>query len=320
MKINKIRCCLVIFIACINSSAFAQNEGDSKWWPHSIWGADDQSGASNWITPENVMRAINLVTHGKIYELGFMYTNEMSKMGDRTYDLTILPTGGPFSEDRLLAHVETLNASIGQVGTQFDGLGHVGKVVEVNGEERRAFYNGFTVDEVYGAKGLKKLGVEHIKPIVTKGILIDLAAYRNVATIEDNKVILLDEVIGALKAQGIKESSIEEGDALLFNFGWWRKVDDKENYVSFSLPGLDQKVIDWIVEKKVVMIGSDTYADPPGKWGAHRDLILKNGIYNLEFMTFESLLEDGVDEFLFIVTPLRLKGATGSPVRPIAIR
>lgn len=316
---NIIQPCLISVLLCISSIAQAQEEKTELWWPHKIWGAHDQAGASNWITPEKIIESIALVKKGKVYELGFMYTNDMSIMGDRKYELAVLPTIGPFSEDNLLAHVESLIATIGQVGTQLDALGHVGKVLNVDGNEKRVFYNGFNVNEVYGPKGLKKLGIEHVKPIITKGILIDVAGYRKVASIVDNYVVTLDEVKEALKEQNIDESTIKEGDALLFNFGWWRKIEDKEKYVSFSLPGLDQTVVNWIIEKKAVMVGSDTYADPPGKWAVHRDLIMKHGINNLEFMTFESLLKDKVYEFLFIVAPLRLKGATGSPVRPIAI-
>ena len=133
---------------------------DADYWP-SQWGADDQAGASNWITPDKVMEAASLIQTGEIYELGRPYEHGMPLFGQRTYSLTIpgAPTGGPFPGG-LIFHDEFVVGEIGQVGTQFDGLGHVGYIH--NGVER--FYNGLTEDEIKGTYGLQKLGVENIKP------------------------------------------------------------------------------------------------------------------------------------------------------------
>ena len=117
-------------------------EDADDFWP-SRWGADDQAGASNWITPEKVMAAVSLIETGEIYELGRQYEHGMPLFGNRTYSLTIpgAPTGGPFNGG-LVYNDEFIVGEIGQVGTQFDGLGHVGVVH--NGVER--FYNGHTTD------------------------------------------------------------------------------------------------------------------------------------------------------------------------------
>ena len=85
-------------------------------------------------------------------------------------------------------------------------------------------------------------------------------------------------------------------------------------------PGIGQEVADWIIERKASLVGSDFATDMAGTAVAHHELTRKNGIPNLEFMNFESLLPDAVYEFMFVFTPLRLKGATGSPGRPLAIR
>ena len=84
-------------------------------------------------------------------------------------------------------------------------------------------------------------------------------------------------------------------------------------------PYFNKDVINWIIEQKVSLVGSDTNTDDP-ELSVHHEVILKNGIFNLEFMNFEELLADSIYEFLFVFTPLRLKGATGSPGRPIAVR
>ncbi len=236
----------------------------------------------------------------------------MPLMGTRKYELNITSFGP--TRSGMIGHLETLTASIGHIGTQFDGLGHIGKRMNIEGKEKDVYYNGFEREEVYAPGGLKKIGVENVKPIVTRGILIDIAGYKEQSTLDNGYVVTLEEVKEALKSQNIDEATIKEGDAVLFNFGWWKIIKDKDRYASFNkAPGIDKSVINWIIEKKVVLIGSDTYADPPGKWDVHLELLMKNGIYNLEFMTFESLLEDEVYDFLFIVTPLRLKGANVPP-------
>ncbi len=92
-------------------------------------------------------------------------------------------------------------------------------------------------------------------------------------------------------------------------------------------PGIGLEVAAWVIEKKASMVGSDSWPtevwpnpNPEFQVPVHQELITKNGIFNLENMVFEELVGDGVYEFLFIHTPIRFKGATGSPARPIAVR
>ena len=150
-----------------------------KWWP-SRWGADDQAGACNWITPEKVLDAVRLIRTGKIYEMGHVYESAMPKFGERSFTLRIPggPTGGPFGNNQVIWHDEFLATEIGQVGTQFDGLGHIGVAVKGQDKAEMRFYNGFTAGEISDAYGLKKLGVEHVKPIFTRGMMLNIAAVK----------------------------------------------------------------------------------------------------------------------------------------------
>ena len=305
------------------SGANAQTRENGPWWPHPIWGPEDQAGGSNWITPEKILQSLSVIKTGKVYELGFPYHRGMPLVLQRSYSMFLpgMPTGGPSEGTESVYNDEFLCAEIGQVGTQFDGPGHVGKrIMMENGREQDVFYNGFTIDEMRSPYELQKLGVENIKPYITKGILIDVAAYKGVDVLPEAYVVTLEDVENALDRQNIAESSIEPGDAILFNFGWWQLIDNSETYLSFNWPGLDAEVVQWLINRKVSMIGSDASGDPPSQDGVHQNLIMKNGIFNQEFMTFEELIADQVQEFLFIFTPIRFKGATGSPGRPIAIR
>jgi len=326
MKLTHLKTLALVILICVTGGslekAWGQTRNQGPWWPSKLWGADDQSGASNWITPEKVLKAVTLVKTGQMFDLGHVYEREMPMVGQRSYNLFIpsFPTYSPAGKDSIVFNDEYVTAQIGQVGTQFDGPGHPGKKVKMaDGSFANVFYNGFTGDEMRDPYGLKKLGVEHVKPIVTRGILINLAGYKGVNSLPEKYEITLADVRGALARQNMKESDIEPGDALLFDLGWWRIWPDKKT-VEAAPPYVNQELINWIVSMKPCMVGSDLSLDTGPDYLLHENLILENGIFNLEFMNFESLPADNKKyTFLFIFTPLRLKGATGSPGRPLAI-
>ncbi len=324
------RLCLILSaLYLVASPAMAQDRASGPWWPHPTWGADDEAGGSNWITPEVIVRAAQLVTTGKVYELGQVYEQGMPLFGQRTYTLKIpgAPTGGPFGDNQLVYHDEFFCGEIGQIGTQFDGPGHVGTRMQMaDGSTQDVFYNGFTESEIAGAYGLQHLGVENIKPFFTRGILIDIAGQKGVSALDHSYEVTVADVRAALKRQGMSEEDIEPGDALLFRYGWSEHWTDEDKY-NTNPPGIGMEVAAWRVEQQPSMIGSDQWTtevtpnpDSTQVFPVHQELITKNGIWNLENMVYDSLIEDEVYEFLFVFTPIRFAGATGSPARPIAIR
>src|SRR5207244_1437023 len=138
-------------VAAVCISAFCQAPSPSgetplgpKWWP-SRWGAADERGAANLLTAENVLAAKDCIKEGRVYELGRLYEHGMPIPGKRHFSLTIpgLPTGRPSGENQLVHNDELVSGEIGQVGTQFDGLGHVG--VHMDGDD--VFYNGNKLSE-----------------------------------------------------------------------------------------------------------------------------------------------------------------------------
>ena len=152
--------------------AQAQAAGDTpigpKWWP-SRWGPQDEAGASNWITPAKVLEATRLIKTGKIYEIGRVYEGGMPLFGSRVFALRIpgTPTGGPFGKNKLVFHDEFVSSEIGQVGTQFDGLGHIGCITGKDGDmTEMRYYNGFTEAEMANAYGLQKLGIEKMQAVL----------------------------------------------------------------------------------------------------------------------------------------------------------
>ena len=316
-----------------NGNGETQEDGDGAamtepsddtgdWWP-SRWGADDQAGASNWITPSKVMEAVGLIETGEIYELGQQYTHGMPLFGNRTYSLTIpgAPTGGPFPGG-LVYHDEFIVGELGQVGTQFDGLGHVGYIH--NGVE--TFYNGLTEDQIMGGYGLQKLGVENIKPIFARGILIDIAGYKG-EMLDAGTVVTMEDVNGALEAQGMSEDDITDGDVVLFHYGWgdlWGVDDDRYNS---GAPGIGIEVGKWLSGQNITLVGADTWPvevvpseDPGDAFAVHKHLLTENGILIHENLNLGTLADDEVYEFAYIFVRVPFKGGTGSPGSPIAVK
>jgi kynurenine formamidase len=311
-------------------TVLAQTPEKGPWWPHPLWGAEDRAGASNWITPEKVLEAVKLVETGRIYELGQVYERGMPLFGERSYSMLIpgAPTYAmPSGDGALIGNDEFLCAEIGQVGTQFDGLAHIGvRVKMADGSEEDVYYNGLTGDQVHGHNGMRELGVETIKPIVTRGILIDIAGYKKAERLPNAYEVTVEDVRGALKRQGIAEGSLRPGDALLFRYGWSTLWGEPEKY-NDSPAGIGLGVARWVAERQATMIGSDSWTgevvpnpDPTLLFPVHAELLPKNGIFILENLRLEELAAEGVYEFLFVFTPTPFKGATGSPGRPIAIR
>jgi hypothetical protein len=166
-----------------------------QWWP-SPWGPNDERGATNRQTPAKAMEAARLIKTGKVYSLSQVLEAGIPLFGARHVSLTIPggPTGGPFGDHKLYFHDEMFSGEIGQVGSQFDGLGHIGCMV---GNEIR-YYNGFTQAQVGGAYGLQKLGIQNMVPIFTRGIMLDVAAYKGLDRLPTNYVITMDDVTQTL--------------------------------------------------------------------------------------------------------------------------
>lgn len=292
-----------------------------RWWP-SEWGADDQRGAANRLTPAKVLEAKSLIKTGKVYQLGQVYEYGMPLPGKRHFKLTIpgLPTYPPEGKNQGVGNDEMLSAEIGQVGTQFDGLGHVG--CRVDGED--IFYNGNKLSEFGDSYGLKKLGVEHVGVFVTRGVLLDILGYLGRKSLPNGFVITPEHIQGCLDSQGV---DIRPGDVVVIRTGHSRLwMKDNETYGKGE-PGIGMAAAKFLTEKKICLIGADTWAieavpgeDPERPFEVHQWTLPRNGIYHLENLRLEELAADKAYEFAFFFSPVPIKGATGSPGNPVAIR
>jgi kynurenine formamidase len=321
---------LILFLACsaaLLPGPVASKDADEetpigpKWWP-SEWGPNDQRGAANRMTAEKVLEAQRLIKVGQVYQLGRVYERGMPLPGGRTFSLTIpgSPTRPPAGKNGLVSFDEMFTGEIGQIGTQLDGLGHIG--VHIGNDD--VFYNGFKRSEFADAYGHKKLGIEHVGVFFTRCVLLDVARMRKQERLPSGYVITPADLEACLAAEQIK---IHPGDVVLIRTGHgllWMK-DNKA--FEAGEPGIGLAAAKWLSAQKVTLIGSDNWAievfppeDPQRPFPVHQWDLVRHGIYHLEIMDLEELARDKVYEAAFIFAPLRLKGATGSPGNPIAVR
>ncbi|MEM0989284.1 MAG: cyclase family protein [Pseudomonadota bacterium] len=303
-----------------------------KWWPHPIWGEGDEAGSTNWYTqPEVIARALAANEgNGKVYKLGHPYTANMPLFGARKFSLRIPgnPTGSPtgLGGNNVTWNDEFLATEVGQVGTQFDGLGHIGVVVGDDGDANgMVWYNGFTGAQIGGAYGLQKLGTEKLHPIVARGILIDIAAIWNGDMVAGD-VIKMEHVRAALGSQGMGGFEFAPGDALIFRTGWEQYWDNPAVYNN-GAPGIGMEVARWVAEEvQAGVTGGDTWPvdavpdeDPACIFCVHTYLQTRHGIVNQENMKLSEIAADGVYVFTYMYSPAPIAGATGSMGAPIAI-
>jgi len=340
--------------ALLTGNALADNNPvDEKWWP-SEFGAKDQAGATGYITPRKRIAAVALVRKGEVATLGMPYHARMPMFPGRIYSLTI-PGGGNPTHDlawsgdgyRQTFMDELVTAQIGQVGTQFDSLGH--PMIKITGKQAQGWqdgnylYNGRRLDDIGGPYGLKANGTEQVGSFFTRGIIIDLVKLKG-GNLPIGYPITMDDYRAALKQAGIADAG--KGDVVLFRTGWndlWRDNLEKSpeqataDNATFNSggPGISPEVCDHLAQRKIAMLGADNWGIEPydlgsrGEWPTpfseikewaycHMNLSARRGIYLFENLDLKDLGERGPGEFLFSWAPLKLVGATGSPGNPIA--
>ena len=343
-------CLLAITLLFVMNTQAANDEPLEDNWAPSEWGPDDKAGAVNRTTSAIVLAAVKLVKQGKVATLGKIYQSDAPFLGARSWKLTIpRPRGnGSWGPQALVGNSEIVTADLGQVGTQFDGPGHIG----VRTSKGDFYYNGRMMEEVGSGYGLGPLGVEHVAQIgfVCRGVLLNAAAYRGMDKLpipipppnDGHPGIVTDEDVKAMvEKQGI--APISEGDCVFLYTGhgniWHPRLwdtysaDEKKNRIkefNSGEPGFGISACEYLASRKIILTGADTFATEAvvsGSWAGeneqpiecHIKLMTKRGIWNIENLDLTQLVEDNVFEFLFVWAPLKMKGATGSPGNPVAL-
>jgi kynurenine formamidase len=300
-------------------------EGQGPWWP-SRYGADDQIGTLNELKPEVVLGAASLVKRGEVVDLGRVLDQNTPKFPGRYWHQTV--DASPHFENprrpdaagkgwgkNQINWITEIQVGTFQVGTQLDSIGHI--------QIGDRFYNGWRAQQVVEPYGLNRFGMETVPPIVTRGVLVDVAAYRGVEHLEKGEVITVADVEGALACQKV---DVRAGDAVLFHTGWGALYGrDNARFLSGE-PGPGLAVVQWLYERRIAITGADTWSfgavpgeDPERPFLVPQTMYVKLGLFALENVATEELARRGVHEFLFVLTHAKTRGSTAAVVSPAAV-
>ena len=200
-------------------------------------------------------------------------------------------------------------------GTHIDALCHQSRDLEL--------FGGVKVDAVETQAGFRELGIETVPPLLGRGVLLDIGAWSGRGRLQPKHSIGADELQACAEAQGV---SVEAGDVLLVRTGFGALWHDEAAYLEAA--GVAKSGTLWAAEREVVAVGIDNMSwDVPGEPDpetgatlvAHLYLLTRKGIYILENLDLEQLARDRVYTFAFVGIPLKFVGATGSPLRPLAL-
>lgn len=296
-----------------------------QWWP-SPYGEGDERGALNEITSAKVIAATRLVRYGQVFDLG------------RTLDANVPHFEGRFWQQTLVSSAHIINGRLNgsephglgrngvnwvtelvtgtfQIGTQLDGLNHL--------QIGERCYNGWQMQDIVQDWGTTKLGIETVPPIITRGVLVDVARVRGVNRLEAGEVITVDDVETALLRETVW---VRPGDVVLFHTGWGSLWNTNHELFNSGEPGIGMAVAEWLVEHRVAMTGADTWSfgavpgeDPERPFLVPQTLNVKHGLFIMENLATEVLAEAEVFEFMFTLTHHKTRGSTAAVIAPAAV-
>lgn len=280
--------------------------------------ADEKSALSR-ITPQVVARAATLVKTGQVYDLGAELSDDMpdtDKSGFMPYRLLTYRSYRDFNRGGgtgdVSFYTEVLMATP-HVSTHIDALNHVSKGGRI--------FGGHSTEEIQTDFGATAASIETVPPIVTRGVLLDVAACKGVARLEDHYEISVADIEQTISRQG---TSLEVGDAVLVHTGKMRQYGaDNEAFLA-GQPGVGLEAALWLYDRGMAVLGSDTTGTEPQPvtdWEhtVHVAMLMERGVHLVEWMDLEAISAAGAREFMFVCSPLKLRGASGSWVRPVAI-
>lgn len=201
-------------------------------------------------------------------------------------------------------------------GTHLDGLGHFAKNLCMRG--------GIPVDQGQSkTEGITTLGIQQVGPILRRGILLDVAATQGVELLGGSQVIGPAELEAAARAAKVR---VHTGDVVLIRTGWIRSWPDQRKYYSVQSgqPGINAEAARWATDQGAFCLGSDNFAveyvpSPGNTMPVHIHCLVEKGVHLLEVVNLEELSRTRTYEFLLVMVPMKIRGGTASPIRPLAI-
>jgi len=298
------------------------------------WGKEDQKGAANYISPEIIIEAAQLIKKGKTFSLAIPIDKQGPVWPSRlkphhTMDISGADYVTGFDTEPILGKMKFADDYMYmalQGSTQWDALSHAWYNDQL--------YNGYSEKSIVSGAlgGATKLGIENVKEsLIGRGVLIDILAYKG-GNLSPGYGITREDIEGALIQQG---TEVKKGDIVILRTGvvpmWYNDPSSRDNYFN-PQTGIVKDVVSWIKEKEISAIAADNIGvertpnaiDPQTVSPLHGNILRDLGVYLGEIWWLEDLAtdcaEDGVYEFFISAQPLNIPGAVGSPINPIAIK
>ena len=289
------------------------------------WGADDQRGTLNLIDQAAILRGVRAARQGKVFSLAIPFDEDGPQTGAipgrENPERRMLMVNQPFTGDPTDFCTSDDAVSMGvQAATHWDALSHVGYEGEL--------YNHVPFDAV-GEAGASRLGIETFGPVVSRGVLADVARAHSVEWFEDNHPISGDDLDAAVALGAV---TVEPGDILLVRTGQmhWLRQGDKDRF-NQPTPGLSTLSVEWLRDHDVAAVATDTLVfevwpceDPAVLLPVHMLHLRDMGLVQGQLWALDELAADcaadGQYDFMLCATPLPLTRAVGGPVAPTAVK
>lgn len=296
----------------------------SNWGRWDTEEARDERGTTNLLTPERIVQAAGCISEGKVFDLGIPFGQDGPQPGGGRINPVLLfsETGAGQNFPGAFHYADDYVFMPLQSASQWDGLAHVYYDDQL--------YNGFP------AAGVTPHGADHCaidsqaKGITGRGVLLDIARYKDVDWLEQGVVITPEDLDGAAERQGVQP---RPGDVIAVRTGWRRKFLSDGDAASFMAgePGLGLACCEWLATHEAAAVCSDNWAIEvlPGELEdellpVHMVLIRDMGMTLGEILDFEELsadcAADGRYDFFFCAPPIKFRRAVGSPINPLAIK
>lgn len=280
------------------------------------WGEQDEAGALNLIGPDEVRAAAGLVRTGQIIKLGMdLGPGTVVPPHRKRVERLMARDGGDYAAGARrpggFQFAEEVWSFAAHSGTHVDALSHAWYDDHL--------WNGFPGAGTRTTTGAKRCGAEKLTPIVTRGVLLDVAPGGALPT---STAVGADDLRAAAARAGVEPRA---GDVVLIRTGWIASMlGDPAGYCDDE-PGIDLGAAQWLAEADVAAVGADNYAvevqpAPAGQMFPVHQLLLRDcGIPLIENVLLDELAAAGVGEFCFVAAPLPLVGGTAGPVCPLAL-
>lgn len=291
---------------------------ESQNWYPSVYGENDETGAANLLTPEGVLQAIRLVKQGVVVPLSIAVDKNFPAFQHCCFHLyNIQPDqqdGNTHGPNTSTFRDEQVYARTG-VGTLLNDISHI----DIN----NIYYNGNKAADFVTIDRVKKLGIEKVPPMVTRGVVLDMTAFYQQKIVPGGTEFSVADIQSVLKNQGL---TLKKGDIVLFNTGWLELVGKDNKQFLEKEPGIGMEAAKWLADQQIVAFGGDTWAsevypNPATKeeFAINHYLLAKRGIYNLELIDTRPLVSKQVWEFLFVLGQPLYTGSTQVNINPVAI-